>query len=76
MKGELRAALELCVRLQEKGEHDTARAAYWLVHTGGSHDDIAEVRRRAGMETPAERGYRLAKEGDRFGGGGRTPPGL
>lgn len=60
-----RAALELCVRLQAAGQQDAARAAYLLVHQVGEPALLAEARQRAGMETPAERGCRLARKGDR-----------
>ncbi|MGV9350948.1 hypothetical protein ACWDSD_40715 [Streptomyces spiralis] len=60
-----RAALELCVRLQQAGRQDEARAAYLIAHQAGDPALLAGARQRAGMETPAEHGYRLAQEGNR-----------
>ncbi|WP_327129670.1 hypothetical protein [Streptomyces sp. NBC_01727] len=60
-----RAALELCVRLQSDGRQDEARAAYLIAHEAGDPALLAKARQRAGMETPAEHGYRLAQEGNR-----------
>jgi tetratricopeptide (TPR) repeat protein len=60
-----RAALELCVRLRSDGRQEEARAAYLIALEARDPALLAEARRRAGMETPAERGYRLVREGDR-----------
>ncbi|WP_171165249.1 hypothetical protein [Streptomyces sp. I05A-00742] len=60
-----RSALDLCVRLQSDGRQDAARAAYLIVHEAADPALLAEARQRAGMETPAEHGYRLAQQGNR-----------
>ncbi|WBB57705.1 hypothetical protein O7599_18635 [Streptomyces sp. WMMC500] len=66
--------LELALRLHEEGHEEEARAAYaeavfrgdfsiGEVFLGGA-SVIAEARRRAGIESPAEYGHRLAQAGD------------
>ncbi|MEV6158506.1 hypothetical protein AB0L53_50095 [Nonomuraea sp. NPDC052129] len=64
---EVRAALELCVRLSEEGRDAEARAAFLLVHSFGRPEFMGEARERAGMVSPAERAHRLMSEGDRSG---------
>ncbi|MDA2809327.1 hypothetical protein O4J56_01635 [Nocardiopsis sp. RSe5-2] len=66
--------LELALRLWAEGREEEARAAYAeaVFRGDGSIGDvfvggaavIAEARRRAGMESPAEYGHRLAQAGD------------
>ncbi|AZM46001.1 hypothetical protein DMB38_09370 [Streptomyces sp. WAC 06738] len=68
------APLELALRLHSEGHEAEARAAYaQAVSRGdcsvggvflGGASVIAEARRRAGMESPAEYGHRLAQAGD------------
>ncbi|MEV0345784.1 hypothetical protein AB0H88_08455 [Nonomuraea sp. NPDC050680] len=64
---EVRAALELCVRLSGEGRDADARAAYLIVHSFGVPEFMGEARERAGMVSPAERAHRLMRAGDRFG---------
>ncbi|GAA4205716.1 hypothetical protein GCM10022220_18300 [Actinocatenispora rupis] len=62
-----RAAYNLGIRLQDAGLAEQAQLAYALAETFGDPEVTAHARRRAGTESPTERGFRLATEGDRAG---------